>query len=118
MSIIMKVISKQCYHIRSLIICLLLIDEVLFKNVVTPFVVGVMRKEIVTVRLAIVKQHNMIEGTHTDFHIMTVISTLTLPNDWVLQMDPPNHGEFQTVAGSYYADRFKDILAESTQFST
>ena len=56
----MKVIS---YHIRSLIICLLLIDEPLFKNVVTPFVVGVMRKEIVTVRLAIVKQHNMIEGT-------------------------------------------------------
>ena len=117
----MKVISKQCYNIRSLIICLLLIDEALFKNVVTPFVVGVTRKEIVTVRLAIVKQHSMIEGTHTDFHnIMTVISTLTLPNDWVLQMDPPNHGEFQTVAGtcSYYADRFKDILAESTQFST
>ena len=110
----MKVISKQCYHIRSLIICLLLIDG---KNVVTPLVVGVTRKEIVTVRLAIVKQHNMIEGTHTDFH-MTVISTLTLPNDWVLQMDPPNHGEFQTVAGSYYVDRFKDILAESTQFST
>lgn len=57
-----------------------------------PFVVvGVMKEDIVKVRVAMGtdRHENIIEGTQKDLY-RRLISTLTLPNDWILDMDPSN----------------------------
>ena len=59
-----------------------------------PFVVGVMKEDIVKVRVAMGtdRHENIIEGTQRDLY-RRLVSTLTLPNDWILDMDPSN-GKF------------------------
>ena len=64
-------------------------------NTVLPFVVGVMRKEVVMVRVGERSKCNMIEGCQKEFY-KTLVSSLTVSNDWVLDMDPFN-GKFQFV---------------------
>ena len=61
-----------------------------------PFVVGVMKKEVLTVRMGTRNCVNMFEGTHGDFY-RNLVSTLTLPNDWILDMDTSN-GKFQSAS--------------------
>ena len=59
-----------------------------------PFVVGVMKEDVVKVRVAMGtdRYENIIEGTQGDLY-RRLVSTLTLPNDWILDMGPSN-GKF------------------------
>ena len=67
-------------------------DGTLFVNTVLPFVVGEMRKEVVMVRVG-ESRCNMIEGCQEEFYKTLLVSSLTVLNDWVLDMDPFN-GKF------------------------
>ena len=81
------------YHTGGL--CITESDGTLLKNVVLPFVVGVMKKEVVTVRVGTRNCENMVEGTQGDLY-RKLVSALTLPNDWILDMDLSD-GKFQST---------------------
>ena len=63
-------------------------DGMLFVNTVLPLV-GVIRKEVVMVRVGEGSRCNTIEGCQEEFY-KTLVSSLTVPNDWVLDMDSFN----------------------------
>ena len=74
-------------------------DGTIFVNAVTPFIIGVIRKEIVMVRVGEKSRCNMIEGGQKDFY-ETMVCSLTVPYDWILDMDPFN-GNFNLYPYGY-----------------